>query len=96
VLSLPTSSGTSDPSISEQSATLLAKLEAVMDELSNTKTTLGGDITGIRTQSQNETQQLKTAIEQLKHVLEKQSETPDQDVVALRSVSRPTEPEFRF
>jgi uncharacterized protein YoxC len=76
--------------------TLLAKLEAVMSELSSTRTTLGGDITGIRTRTESETQQLKAAIEELKHVLEKQNETPDQELVALRSVSWPNKLGFYF
>ena len=67
-----------------------------MSELSSTRTTLSGDITGIRTHSESESQQLKATIEQLKHILEKQNETPDQEAVALRSVSRPNKPESRF
>lgn len=67
-----------------------------MSELSSTGTILTGDISGIRTQSENETQQLGFSIEELKHILEKQSVMSDQAVIALRSVSWPNKQKPRF
>lgn len=65
----------------------MAKLDAVMVELTGVKAHLGDDIANTRTQSDKQIQQLAASLEELRSSLEKLRSAPDEGVSALRSVS---------
>lgn len=65
---------------------LVARLDAVMAELTGMKTHLHEDIAHTRIHSDKHTQQLSVTLEELRGALEQLSNTPDENVIALRSV----------
>ena len=86
LFSLPLPTSTPDAASSEQSAALLAKLDAILADLTGTKTALGGDIADGRAQSESQTQRLAASLAELRVALDSLGSTSDQGVASLRSV----------
>ncbi|KIM28602.1 hypothetical protein M408DRAFT_23648, partial [Serendipita vermifera MAFF 305830] len=85
VFASPLPNGTPDPAAVQQSIALTSKLDALMTELTGTKAALCEEISGARAQSENETQQLNSSLEEVKGSIEKLSSSSDQGIVALQS-----------